>query len=113
MSSCSRLASPSAASLVCRLPVLHSRFCRNTGGLTMIDHVSTENVDDGGRAAGADSQTLDEFGAVGERNTEIDEGTYAEGRSVRHHYQEMKGFASGLTSDGLKSRDWFTKLLAH
>src|SRR3954469_6306769 len=98
MSSCSRLAAPGAASLLCRLPVLHSRFCRNTGGLTMIDHVSTENVDDDGRAIGADSQTPDEFGAVDERDTELDEGTDAEGRSVRHHYQEMKGFAPGLTS---------------
>ena len=79
----------------------------------MTDHVSTENVDDGGRAAGADSQTPDKFGAVDERNTELDEGTDAEGGSVRHQYQEMKEFASGLTSEDLKSGDWFTKLLAH
>jgi hypothetical protein len=90
MSSCSRLAAPwrgIALVSVARasLPVLQKH-----GGLTMTDHVSTENVDDGGRAAGADSQTPDEFGAVDERNTELDEGTDSDGRSVRHHYQEMK-----------------------
>jgi tellurite resistance protein len=78
-----------------------------------IGRLVAANADDGAKPVEIEFEALSGTGEIEELGIEPGDATDADRGSVRRNYQEIKEFASGLTTDDLKSGDWFAKLLVH
>lgn len=76
-----------------------------------IGRLRAASTDDGEKLSEIELGALSGSGEIAEIGAEA--GDVTDAGSVRRNYQEIKEFASGLTTEDLKSGDWFAKLLVH